>query len=466
MKTIFITAFSGVEGKNVLRSGIGETLLAQDDVRIVCLVKNKYFAEHYRAEFAGKPITFELVEKYHARGFDAFLGALKFHLLRTATVDLHRRTKYEEDHNALRYALSFIANRVLARPLVRGVVRALDQRFVARSPYAKLFETHKPDLIFMADLFDDAEIALLREARRASVPSIGLINTWDRTTSRWMIRLLPDRYVVFNEVMKKEMIQYADMPEDRIYISGTVQHDHLITGKRSTRAEFLKELGIPTANKVIVYCPIGGGFDRSRPELDPGIVEHIERYIGSGVLGTKDVTLVVRFHPNDVVDLSKWKQYPNVVYDRPGKKFTEVLSDAVFARTRGQNWDMGEDDLQHLRDTLFHADIVVCYYTSLSIDAAVTDRPVVNINFDIKNGEIIERPHPYYRTTHYRKVADTGGITLVQCEKDLVSTLKAFLADPKLDADKRARLVREQCYKTDGNSGKRVATFILERLKT
>src|SRR3989338_102141 len=464
MKTIFIAILNGVEGKNIVRSSVYATLRKESDVRIIFLFRNKSLSSLYESEFADKGTFFEILPPFKKSLAEKFFSRLKFYLLRSETTDLHRLTNLEEGRNYAVYFSSLVFNRVFARPIFRRLVRALDFFLIRQKELDSLFEKYRPAEVFLADLFSDTETAILRESKRRKILSVGLINTWDRVTTRWMIRLLPDCFITFNEIVKKELKEYDDFSPDRSYVSGTVQHDHLITGKFSGREEFCHRLGIDPESRIIVYAPLGSFFDKTRPELDKGLVKILSEAALSGQFSDEKITILVRFHPNDLVDLAEWPTFPNVVYSRPGLKFATELSDKVFSRTRGQKWDLSFDDLSLLRDTIYHSALVVCYYTSFSIYAAVLDKPVINVNFDIRDGWIISKPHPYYNSVHYQKAAATLGIRLVSSEEDFFSAIKKYLADSSLHKEQRQRLVNEQCFKLDGHSGERVAKFLLSRL--
>ena len=466
MKTAVIPIFSGVEGKNILRSGIYKTLANNEGVKIIFLVKKEWYKEYYQKGINHPRTSFEVVPPYENDFFERIFKNIKFYLLRSETVDLHRSTRYTDGKNRVRYWISFAANRFLARRFIRKIVRIFDSILIRRPAIAELYKKLKPDIVFLADLFDDQEIAFLREAKRLKIKTMGLINTWDRINTRWMIRLLPDKYVVFNEIVKKELFDHDDVLLKNIYISGTVQHDHFVSGKPISRENFYAKIGIPLGNKIILYAPLGRAFDRTRMELDQNVIKIFSGLIENGTLGTDKLTLLVRFHPNDIVKEEDMPAHPHVVYDRPGIKFQRNLSDAVFERTRGQNWDMDEAELSHLLDSLHHAAVVICYYTSLSIDAAALDKPIININFDVKGGRIISSPHTYYRSEHYQKAAATGGIKLVANLDEMTKTVKEYLESPALDHDKRMRLVESQCWKLDGKSGERIAKFIISDLET
>ncbi len=461
MKTIFIPLFSGVEAKNIIRTGVYDLLREEHGVRIVLLFRNAQLADVYRAMCANPETTIVVLPPFVRTRAERFFSRLKMYLLRTKTVDLRRRVHYEENGSAARFAFSLLFNRAFARSWFRRIARFADKHLVMHKEYATVFEEYRPDLIFLADLFDDQEAALLGEAKRRGVLSVGLVNTWDRVTTRWMLRHLPDRFIAFNEIVRAELAEYADMPVERVRVCGTVQHDHLVRGPFAKRGEFLSSLGLPQDARFVLYAPLGAHFDTTRPELDRALVSILAEWFESGAFNERNLYLLVRFHPNDPVHLEEWPKHPRIVYDIPGVKFREALPDARFARTRGQNWDMTESDLARLRNSLHYASAVVCYYTSLSIDAAVAGVPVININFDIKDGKEISRMHPYYQSTHYQKAAATGGIRLVGSLAKLRTALGEYITNPERDRASRERLTSEQCYRLDGNSDRRLASEIL-----
>ena len=478
--TIFIPIFSGNEGRHILRSDIFTVLTGRSDLQIIFFVRSEERRQYYEREFSHPRVRFEVVPRYRLSRTDAFFSFLKYYLLRTHTIDLKRRARYEREGNAARFAISFIANRIFGHLWIRRIIRFFDARVVRAPAVTDFFDQYHPDLVFCADLFDDTEAAYVREAQRRGIRVAGMILTWDRATSRWCMRVLPDDLIVHNQFAREEAARYQDMPAERVYIVGTIQHDELIgappapleasakgaavpTPRRdlpltgpATREAFCASIGIPPEHKIIVYGPIGRSFDSSK-ELDQTVIDLLDQWIDQGALGSRDITIIVRFPPNDFLQEGDMKPRRHIRYQVPGHR---------FSGTRGQDWDMGFEDLALLRDTLFHASLIVTYYSSLSIDGAVLDKPIININFNVEHGRIVERRHPYYATTHYQKAAATGGIRLVQSAKELQEGTMRYLADPSRDREARARLVATQCGKVDGQSGSRAGEFLLSLLET
>lgn len=184
MKTIFITIFQGVEAKNILRTDIYKNLIARDDARLVFFVDTLERAEYYQKEFSHPRVVYEVVPPMTPRGLDLFFSSLSVLLLRTATTILRRKMALEEDHNYFGHWTAGLLNRILARRWIRTLCRSLDYLLVRNRTFAPYFEKYKPDLVFLAHLFDDHEIHLLREAKRRGVKNIGFINSWDKLTAR------------------------------------------------------------------------------------------------------------------------------------------------------------------------------------------------------------------------------------------------------------------------------------------
>ena len=166
--------------------------------------------------------------------------------------------------------------------------------------------------------------------------------------------------------------------------------------------------------------------------------------------------LRVRFPPNDYFDYEEINKRPFLRYDYPGVR---------FSKKRGVDWDMSPRELSHLTDTLRHMSLLICYGSSMSVDAALLDKPVININFEPVTCKSTDLSAvKFYGMTHYKKALETGGIRLVNSERELIKWVTAYLENPSLDHDGRARLAREQCQFLDGRSGERIGKFILKQL--
>lgn len=447
-KTVFVTIFQGAEAKNILRTDICKNLLSHNGVRIVFFVGTPERAAYYQKEFSYPNVVYESVGDRQTSFLDKFFSSLKFTLLRTETVDLRRKMAFETNRNPIRYAINYALNHLLARPWIKRIIRWLDFLLVSDKTFSDYFEKYKPDAVFLAHLFDDLEINMLREAKKRKIPTIGFVNSWDKLTARNIIRLLPDKLLVFNELVKNEALKHADMKPDNVFIIGVPQYDWHVNYRPLPRNEFFSKKKLDPKKKLVVYAPMGKTFSNS----DWDIIDLLHNSITDNSI--RNAQLLVRFQPNDFADEEEIKKRPWLIYDLPGIR---------FSAKRGVDWDMSFDDIKNLTDTLANADLFVCYASSMSIDAAIFDKPVININFEINENELMSKsPTYFYKMTHYQNAVKTGGIHYPKSREEFLSDINQYLENPSLDREGRKRLVEEQCWKMDGSSAKRAADLIIE----
>src|SRR3989338_2594868 len=452
-KTIFFTIFQGVEAKNILRSGILDMILKNGGTRVVLFMKSKERIVHYQREFSDPNIFYEAVDPARHKGLDAVLAKLKYTLLKTETTDLRRKFIFEERSNYFYYYSALFLNWLAARAWMRQIVRRLDFALVKNDVYAPYFKKYNPDLVFSAHLFDESEINLLREAKKRGVATIGFINSWDKVTARCMIRLLPDKLIVFNDLIKEEVKRFADMKEQNIFVSGIPQYDIFFKdrpGDAARRRNFFNKIRIDRQNKLIVYAPAGS----SCSESDWDIIDLLYDLNMQGKLGKK-VSILVRFQPNDFIDEKDIRLRPHLIYDYPGTRFSSK---------RGVDWDMDSAEIAHLTDTLANMSLLISYASSIVVDAAIFNKPIININFEIKHQPSHKSPTRFHKMAHYKSVLNTGAIKMADSGADLAFWIRRYLAEPSLGAGARKALIRQQCQYTDGKSAERIANFILKNV--
>ncbi|TSC89654.1 MAG: hypothetical protein G01um10143_144 [Parcubacteria group bacterium Gr01-1014_3] len=449
-KTIFITILQGVEAKNILRTEVYRNLIKEPNLRLVFFVSSKERADYYGGEFKNNQVVYEVIDRPKASFWNNIFSFLKFKLINTATLDLRRRMRTEKNPmSRVLYPFSFAFNRIFAVKPFRQISRWLDYRLVKDNTFAPFFEKYKPDLVFSAHLFDDLEIMMLQEARRRGIKTIGFINSWDKLTVRCMVRLLPDQLLVYNEIVKKEAMDYADMPEERITIVGIPQYDQYVFKKPGLRETFYKRIGVDPSKKILLYAPLGKTYSNT----DWDMVDLLQNLQKQGRI-SKDLQILMRFQPNDFADEAEIKKRPWLIYDTPGVR---------FSKKRGVDWDMNSDDLQHLLDTLHYSSMLVAYPTSLVVDIAVFDKPIINIGFEIgQEPDPYKRPTAYYGMAHYQKALSTGAIRVVKSPEVLVEWINNYLIDPTLDQEARKKIIDQQCWKLDGRSGERIVQAMLK----
>lgn len=447
MKTILMAIFHGAAAKNILRTNVIKALLKEQNVRMVCLMRFPDRAALYQKEIPHERLRYDTFYKVPNGMLEGLFSFLKFRLIKTATTDLRHKMSYDMHKNYVRYAVSTAFNRLAARLYVRKTLRFFDLHCIGDPGFGAVLEKYRPDVVVLTNLFDDGEIALLREAKKRRIATVGYVNSWDKLTARSSVRLLPDTMIVFNEILKQEAMGHADMPEKRIAVCGIPQYDQYVTDTSTARKEFFEKNGLHPARHLILYAPVGITFSDS----DWEVIDLLHEIISNEEI--QGAQLLVRFPPNDFLDEGDIKKRSWLKYDLPGIR---------FGTKRSEDWDMNFDELRRMTDLLAHTSVVVGYSASIIVDAAVFDKPSVGVNFEVKKSPLLAMsPIQRYKTDHFKKVLRSGGIRLAGSRKELVDIINGYLRDPLLDKDQRKRFAEEQCWRLDGKSGERVASVIL-----
>src|SRR3989344_13302 len=464
IKTIFVTIFQGVEFRNLVRSDVCKLLAASPNIRLIFFTNSEVKKKYYASEFNGPNIVYEVIENYRPTSpLNGIFWFLKFNLIKTKTIDIKREQQLRREKKYFKHFLKLVFNRLFARKFFRRIARFADWRLVRDDFFAPYFKKYQPRLVLAAHLFSDMEGALVRQAKKMGVPTVGVINSWDKLTARCMIRILPDKLMVHNRLVKEDAAKYADMASADILVTGLPHFDFYINEGRTPKEDFFGKNGLKPEEKIILFCPAGTvkdleahakseKFYSQYSDPDTETIALLDGLIASGELGD-NLRLVVRFPPNDNVNISGGYK-TKVVFQTPGRRFT---------LDRGQDWDMNRDDFKELADTLYYSSVVLTYPSTMVIDAAAFKKPVINLDIDFPN-----TPRNFltwfYEVDHYQPVLKTKAAPVVKTKAEMAEWIKKFLKDPEINKKEREELVKLECEPFDGRAGQRVADFVLAQI--
>jgi hypothetical protein len=151
------------------------------------------------------------------------------------------------------------------------------------------------------------------------------------------------------------------------------------------------------------------------------------------------------------------RHFPELIYARP-----------AWAHTTPGEWSRvipSREDTRFLANLARHADVNVNLASTMTLDFAIHDRPVVNIAFDIADPPPLGKPlwDFYYHFEHYQPVVKLGAARFARSRDELAELINAYLDDPSLDREARQRLVSLQVGVPIGQSSREIIE-ILKRI--
>ncbi len=430
---------------NVLRS--------QPNLQVVIFVPH-FKLNEYKKEFFGKNIIFESIKDLPPFDslFDKFFNHLSLFYIDTSSLRFFRKKHLLlERKQIIRYAMSMFFLLLFGNiKFLRNISRFFDYILVKETYFGKFFEKYKPDLVFAPNVISRIDRAFLRQAKKRKVNNVGMINAWDNITlGKYPFRILPDKLVVYNEIIRNEAIKYLDMPEKDIFISGWPHFDHYVNSKRISRDEFCKKVSINPFKRIILFASNAG----SGP-TEWQVLAMLDEAITKGDL-IKNIIVLVRHHPVGEMIRGDAEYSNNIIFDD---------SKTIIQKCEKSYSEILKDDMDHLADTLFHSNVTISTCSTMSIDASAFDKPIVNIAFDgwekkPFHQSIARAYTPHHM--HYQRIMKTRGVKIAYSFPEMVDLINQYLENPSLDKEGRKRIVDEQCYKLDGQSGKRIGEYLL-----
>lgn len=368
---------------------------------------------------------------------------------------LHRRARIVEPKR-------YWVHRPLAKLLrhVPGSESALSwlQNHLTRAKDVERYlDALKADVVVLgsgAVKFPDVPVA--RYARLRKLPTFGIIHSWDNLAIKGPT-LKCDRIAVWNRHMVEHAQTLFGYRPDQIVVTGP---GHFDIYKRPSspvhRNEFFARVGLDPSRKLITYTtmpPMSLNFSAD-------FVHQIAEWIREDALAFP-CQLLVRLHPQDDPALyAGCESLPHVHLERPGR-----YRDEVSWRQAIYYYDPSEADVEHLRDTLLHSDVVVNLASTITLEAAALDRPIVNLAYNPPGTNWPVSLADYYRLTHYRPVTESGAVRLARNSDELRDAINEALRHPERRREERRRMYADMVTYTDGRCALRLADAILDFLE-
>jgi hypothetical protein len=205
--------------------------------------------------------------------------------------------------------------------------------------------------------FASSQVEYLKAARALGIRTGICVASWDNLTGKGLLRFVPDRVFVWNDIQRQELEDMHGIPADRVVLTGAQRFDDWFERRPSTtREEFQQKVGLEPEQPYVLYLC-------SSPFIAPDEVEFVRRWLAAVRAQFPEVGVLVRPHPQNAaqwegVDLGD----PNSVVWPPG----------------GQQPDAGDARAGYF-DSLAHSACIVGINTSGLIEAGIVGKAVLTV---------------------------------------------------------------------------------------
>jgi hypothetical protein len=221
----------------------------------------------------------------------------------------------------------------------------------------------RPDVVLVTPLTDFASVQTeyVKSARSLGLRCGLCVHSWDNLTNKGLMRILPDRVFVWNEMQKAEAVNMHGVMPEQVVVTGAQCYDKWFSRLPSTsRMEFLAHVGLPaTGGAVILYVC-------SSPFIAPKEVGFVRAWLVAlrSDERLRDVRVLIRPHPQNA---AQWAD----------EELSNEVNVSVWPRA-GAN-PITEDAKSGFYDSMYHCDAVVGINTSAMIEAGTLGKVVFTI---------------------------------------------------------------------------------------
>ncbi len=285
------------------------------------------------------------------------------------------------------------------------------------------------------------------------VPIYTHILSFDNLTSRGYLPIKYfDGFLVWNSKMALELRAIYGVSANRIEVTGTPQFDfHTHPYYHRSREWTGDRLGI-NAQPYILYC--ANHFALTPDE--PALVERILCAFRSHPILTS-YKFILRLHPMDNYD--RWNElsenFKNVKVNHP---WSHQNRDSIF-------W--GEPSLGDVilfSNMIRYCDLVMNIASTVSIDAAILNKPVVCIGFSSDFSDPLNSLYKnFHFSDHYAPIMQTGATPIASDVEMLLELSQAAIQQPWQLLENRKQLVELLCGEADGEASQRIVNYFLKQ---
>jgi hypothetical protein len=477
-RTILLVVQSGFGARYLLRTDI-LSALRRAGVRPVILTPNAS-EEYFRKEFIDCDVV---VEKLQADACARYIKGsrvqkilrrvrLQSQRLPEANVTIGMARKLLRDTGGavglatrmylkIEDAMVWLVSRF---KILRRLMTWTEQHLFVGHFHRDIFEKYRPAVVVTTSLgYWHPDEFVMREARYHKARVVPVILSWDNTSSYGMAAVPPDYTIAWTEVMKRELVDYHDMPPERVFVGGVAHFDMYHYPKQLMPRETLcLRFGLEPSQKILFFATKS---PNSYP-WNSDVVEQLAQAVERNEFDSP-CQILVRLHPI-------YYRYRNgdLVYQAEHDKLERLAARYPFVRinhpeiiSQTLSMDSSRDEMILLGSILKNAHVLINLFSTVSIEASIFDLPVVNVAYE-GDPRLKRKPRDSIdfdeAQTHNQRVIRTGGVSMARNPSELIKYINAYLKNPRQDQQGRMSIRNQECGPFPGRAGETIGGFLAD----
>ena len=317
------------------------------------------------------------------------------------------------------------------------------------SEYIRLFKQYEISILFFTHQRPPFIAPIIFSAEKLKIKTCAFIFSWDNLSSKGRMAGNFDYYLVWSELMKNELLHfYSSIKQKNIEVVGTPQFEPFVVEKFGyDKNTLIKKFNIDNSLPILFFT-----CNDSSSKNDPIYLKLLAEFIVSKKL-IKEVNLIVRTspveEPSRFVDIAK--EYKFIIWNNPDWKSTRNNHQEAWTQRVPSI-----DDLNDLKTLLRFCDININVLSTITLDAFIFDKPVINPVFgNLENGMYNDQKFLKYQ--HLVKVVESNATHIVKNKIEFLNAINNLLLKSDNKSNERKQFLELQISKPLLNTSQRIA---------
>lgn len=322
--------------------------------------------------------------------------------------------------------------------------------------YEILLKEFNSDILFFTHQRPPFIAPLIYAAKKQKIKTASFIFSWDNLASKGRMAGSFDQYLVWSDLMKKELLHfYTSIKENQVDIVGTPQFEPYILNRYGlAKQDFCAKFDLDLNKKTILFsCG-----DVSTSPNDTIYIKAIAEIIETGKLN-QDVNFLVRTSPAETPERFNElvKSYPWIKWNYP--KWVQSRSN------HQESWSQRiptVEDVSDLKSVLQYCDVCVNMLSTMTLDALLFDKPVINTVFG--NGDNgLANDQRFLKYAHIEQIIDSDAVSIAITAKELEIELNNVLNNDEIRTEKQRALINLEIGVELENTNKRIIEVLTKK---
>lgn len=327
-------------------------------------------------------------------------------------------------------------------------LETLDFRLNRDRRFVPLLQERGVRLFFATHATTYWEECLLRSAMAAGIARIYMVLSWDHLSSKVLLHSNFGRVLVWNQHTRAELLEtYPTYRPEQITVVGIPQYDAFLDPPRHSYQSWCAQYGLDPARRTILFSTM----PQVRHNQQHVILEDLLRAIQAGEVPA-DYQVLIKCHPFDSF----------AGYEALLGKYPVALRRSGLAPGQAiEEWIPTAAEIEESRDCLYFCTMDINIFSTVTIEAAWFDKPVIHIAYDplpIAPGRI--PCHEYYNWEHFRHIVQKDAAIMVHSRSELLAAILQYDAEPETKHAGRRRVVEEYIGEGLGGGAQAVAAAV------